>query len=184
MRKLIAPPQRARPQPPRSVPRGCSCRSQRRVGCAARRARVPRRRVSARSRARGRRAAERRDREDERAPDLPDGKDERANSLGLLLVAPYRAAPSLDRESARTAHAAAAAASPAHYEAHHNRGVAAGRLAAAARGALRDAASGRGTPCAARVADDAWRFEAEAGMAYEAVLALALAHARVRVGRA
>ena len=58
------------------------------------------------------------------------------------------------------------------------------RLAAAARGALRDAASGRGTPCAAGVANDASRFEAEAGTTYEAVLALALAHARVHVGRA
>ena len=145
---------------------------------------MPRRRISARNRARGRRAAERRDREDERVPDLPDGEDERVNSLGLSRVAPYRAAPSLDRESARTAHAAAAAASPAHYEAHHNRGVAASRLAAAARGALHDAASGHETLCAAGVADDALWFEAEAGTAYEAVLALALAHARVRVGRA
>jgi hypothetical protein len=75
----------------------------------------------------------------------------------------------------RAAHAAAAA-SPAHYEAHHNRGIAAGRLAAVARGALRDAASGRGTLCAAGVADDAPRFEADAGAAYEAALAPVPAH--------
>ena len=63
-----------------------------------------------------------------------------------------------------------------HYEAHHNRGVAAGRLAAVARGAPHDATSDRGTPCAAGVADDASRFEAEAGAAYEAALVLAPTH--------
>ena len=46
----------------------------------------------------------------------------------------------------------------------------------AAPGALRDAASGRGTLCAAGIADDAPRFEADAGAAYEAALALVPAH--------
>ena len=76
-------------------------------------------------------------------------------------------APSFNCEGARAARATAAA-SPVHYEAHHNRGVAAGRLAAVARGAPHDATSGRGTPCAAGVADDASRFEAEAGAAFAA----------------
>ena len=87
-----------------------------------------------------------------------------ANNLGLALIAPHRGSASQDWDGARRAHAIAGTLSPAHFEAHYNHGVAAGRLAAAARNKAR--AGVADATAAARA------FEREAEGAYESALAI------------